>query len=162
MCTIPNYIIITFFNISPIYFRLFLIISPWKRAGSFRSFEQTWIPFVQWCCVSSLVDIGPLVLEESNSISSMYFCYYLIISSWESSKKILNPCHSRMLYANFVSPWTNLYPRCSRMLFAIFLPSNWLNGYRGNLKSLQQRRKELQRLQTPGEFRSEKLTWVMF
>ena len=76
-------ILLHFFNISSIYFRLFLIISPWKRAGSFRSFEQTWIPFVQWCCVSSLVDIGPLVLEESITISSMYFCYYLIISPWE-------------------------------------------------------------------------------
>ena len=32
-----------FFKISSMYFRYFIIISPWKRWGP--SFEQTWFPF---------------------------------------------------------------------------------------------------------------------
>ena len=42
-----------FFNTS-MYFRYFVIISPWNRAGP--SFEQTWIPFTQGCFVPSLVE----------------------------------------------------------------------------------------------------------
>ena len=36
------------------------LLSLWELNGS--SFEQTWIPFTQWCFVPSLVEIGPLVL----------------------------------------------------------------------------------------------------
>ena len=50
-----------FFNLS-MYFRYFVIISPWKRAG--HLFEQTWILFTQRCFVQSLVEIGIVVLEK--------------------------------------------------------------------------------------------------
>ena len=34
----------------------------WEFDGS--SFEQIWIPFIQWCTVPSLVEISPAVLEK--------------------------------------------------------------------------------------------------
>lgn len=39
------------------------IISPLKRTHG-PSFQQTWIPITQRCLVPSLVEIGPLLLEE--------------------------------------------------------------------------------------------------
>ena len=36
--------------------------SLWEFIDS--SFEQTWIPFTQGCFVPSLIEIGPVVLEE--------------------------------------------------------------------------------------------------
>ena len=60
------------------YFGYFLVISPWH--GS--SFEQTWIPFTQRCFVSSLVEIGPVVLEKIFKFF-MYFCYFVFISPWK-------------------------------------------------------------------------------
>ena len=45
-----------------IYFCYFVIISPWKGAGPF--IWSTWIPFTQRCFVSSLVEIGPVVLKK--------------------------------------------------------------------------------------------------
>ena len=50
-----------FLNLS-MYFRYFVIISPWKRMG--HLFEQTWILFTQRCFVQSLVEIGSVVLEK--------------------------------------------------------------------------------------------------
>ena len=47
------------FYILLMYFHYFEIIYPWIELGP--SFEQTWIPFIQ---VSSLVEIGPVVLEK--------------------------------------------------------------------------------------------------
>ena len=44
------------------YFRYFVIISPWNRFGP--SFEETWVPFTQGYFVPSLVKIGPVVLEK--------------------------------------------------------------------------------------------------
>ena len=44
------------------YFRYFIIISPWKRAGAL--FEPTWIPFIKGCFVLSLIEIGPVILEK--------------------------------------------------------------------------------------------------
>ena len=61
------------------YFGYFLVISPWH--GS--SFEQTWIPFTQRCFVSSLVEIGPVVLEKKIFKFFMYFCYFVFISPWK-------------------------------------------------------------------------------
>ena len=58
------------YKILSICFRYFLIISPWKRAGP--SFEQTLIPFAQGCFVSSLVEIGPVVLEKKSKIGKVY------------------------------------------------------------------------------------------
>ena len=49
------------FLISSMYFRYFVIISPWKEQGP--SFEQNCIPFTQGCIVPGLVEIGPTVLE---------------------------------------------------------------------------------------------------
>ena len=40
-----------------IYFRYFVIISPWKR-------EETWIPFIKECFVPNLVEIGIVFLEK--------------------------------------------------------------------------------------------------
>ena len=37
------------------YFRYFLIISPWKRAGNL--FVKTWIPFIGGCIVPSLIEV---------------------------------------------------------------------------------------------------------
>ena len=45
-------------------FLQFLIISPWNRMGP--SFEETWIPFTQGWLMSSLVEIGQVVLETKN------------------------------------------------------------------------------------------------
>ena len=50
------------FLISSMYFRYFIIISPWERAGP--SFDQIWIPITQGCFVPSLVEIGPVVLKK--------------------------------------------------------------------------------------------------
>ena len=61
------------------YFHYFVIISPWKRAGPL--FEQTWIPFTQGCIVSRLIEIGPLVLKKNLLMSSMYYRYFVIIST---------------------------------------------------------------------------------
>ena len=42
--------------------------------------------FIQGCFVSSLVEIGPVVVEKKIfKISSMYFCYFVIISHWKSA-----------------------------------------------------------------------------
>ena len=42
------------------YFRYFVIISPWKRAG-----PSIWIPFNQGCFVLSLVKIGQVFFEKN-------------------------------------------------------------------------------------------------
>ena len=52
------------------YFRYFVIIFPWKTAGS--SFEQTEFPFTQGCLVPSLVEIGPVVLEKKMKMWKFY------------------------------------------------------------------------------------------
>ena len=50
------------FLISSMYFRRFLIISPWKRAGLFIWTNLNSLH--QGCFVPSLVEIGPVVLEK--------------------------------------------------------------------------------------------------
>ena len=45
--------------------------------GQGPSFERNWIPLTQGCSVPSLVEIGPVVLENK---SSMYFHYVAFIS----------------------------------------------------------------------------------
>ena len=51
------------------------------------SIGQAWIPFTLGCFVPNLVEIGHVVLEKNIFIflyiSSMYFCYFVIISSWK-------------------------------------------------------------------------------
>ena len=41
-----------------------------------------WVPFTHGCFVSSLVEIGPVILEKIFLISSLYFHYFVIISPW--------------------------------------------------------------------------------
>ena len=60
----------TIFEISSLYFRYLTIISPWKRRGPL--FKQTWILFTQGYFVSSLVEIGPVVLEKKMKIWKVY------------------------------------------------------------------------------------------
>ena len=58
----------------------FLLLSPLrKRAGP--SIVRNWIPLTQGWSVPSLVEIGPVVLENK---SSMYFHYVAIIALWQS------------------------------------------------------------------------------
>ena len=45
------------------YFRYFVIISPWKRAMRFI-WKKTWIPITQECILPSLVEIGTVDLEK--------------------------------------------------------------------------------------------------
>ena len=52
------------FLISSKFFHYFVIISSWKGWGLL--FVQTWIPFTQGYIVTSLVKIGPVVLEKRN------------------------------------------------------------------------------------------------
>ena len=51
------------FNLS-VYIQYFVIISPRKKEGPL--FKQTWIPSTQRWFVSSLVEIGPVVLKKKN------------------------------------------------------------------------------------------------
>lgn len=66
------------FFYSVLYFCYIFVISPWIIAGP--TFEQTCIPFTQKCFVQSLVENGPEVLEKEFKFSSIYFCYFIIIS----------------------------------------------------------------------------------
>ena len=82
--------------------------------------------------------------EEFFFISSMYFCYFVIISPW----KRVGP---------FI--WINLNPYHTRMLCAKF-GWNWPSGSGEedeNVKSLRQRQRRQRRTT---DFWSEKLTWA--
>ena len=105
------------------YFRYFVIISPFKRAG----------PFV-W---TNLNPFHPRMLcakfswnwlsgsgEEDFWMSSMYFRYFVSISPWKRVEPFI---------------WTNLYPLHQRMICAEF-GWNWPSGSGEedeNVKSLQ-------------------------
>ena len=67
------------FLISSMYFRYFIIISPWKRRGP--SLEQIWIPFTQGWFVpsSSLTQIDSMDLEKIFKFCNV-FCYFVISS----------------------------------------------------------------------------------
>ena len=68
--TDPVFLEKKFFKISSMYFRYFVIISPWKGRGP--TFEETWIPSTQGCFVPSLVEIGPVVLEKKMKLWKVY------------------------------------------------------------------------------------------
>ena len=90
------------------YFRYFLIISPWKRAGP--SFEQTWIPISQGCFVPSLVEIGPVVLEKKifkigQCIFAISFLSPLRKGRGPSLEQTWIPITQRMLCAKFGWNW---------------------------------------------------------
>ena len=128
------------FLISSMYWRYFLIISPWKTAGP--SFKQTGIPFTQGCIVPSLVEIDPVYFEKFFLISPMYFRYLLIVSPLENSGGL-----------PFV--WTNLTPP-KDALCQLWL--NWPSGFwevDENVKSFQQ-----QGRRTMDKFWSENLAWA--
>ena len=59
-----------FFKTSSMYFRYFVIISPWKRTGPL--FEQICNPIIQGCFVPILVEIGPVVLEKKMKMGKVY------------------------------------------------------------------------------------------
>ena len=96
------------FLISSMYFRYFIIISPWKRTGPFiwknlnplhprmLGIKFGW----NWPCGSG---------EENFLISSMYFHYFIIISPWKRVGPFiwtnLNPLHPRMHCVKFVWNW---------------------------------------------------------
>ena len=48
------------------YFRYFVIISPWKSVGHFE------FPFTQEYFIPSLVEIGPVVLEKKKKMGKVY------------------------------------------------------------------------------------------
>ena len=96
------------FLYTSMYFRYFVIISPWNRAG----------PFI-W---TNLNPLHPRMLcakfgwnwlsgsgEEDFLISSMYFHYFVIISPWKRAGPFiwtnLNPLHPRMLCVKFGWNW---------------------------------------------------------
>ena len=60
------------------YYRYFVIISPWKRAVPL--IWKIWIPITQGCFVPSLVEMGPVVLEKK--IFKVRQCIFAI--SWFS------------------------------------------------------------------------------
>ena len=80
-----------------------LLFTSWELYGS--SFEQTWIPFTQECFV-------PNGSGEDFKISSMYYCYFIIISPW---KRV----------GSFV--WTNLNSLNPRM-HCVKFGWNWPSG----------------------------------
>ena len=51
-------------------FSLFRYYLPLEKGGSF--FEQTGIPFSQWCFVPSLFEIGLMVLEKKMKMGKVY------------------------------------------------------------------------------------------
>ena len=76
------------------------------------SFEETWIPFTQGCFVSRLFEIANWLSgsgEEDFLISSMDFCYFVIISPSKRAGlfiwRNLNPLHSRMHCVKFGWNW---------------------------------------------------------
>ena len=90
------------------YFCYFKIISPLKRAGLFIWTNLN--PLHPRMLSAKLVEIGLVVLEKTIfKISSIYFCYFLIISPWKRAWHFiwrnLNPLHQRMLYAKFSWNW---------------------------------------------------------
>ena len=87
-----------FLNTS-MYFRFFVIISPWKIVGP--SFEHTWIPFTQRWLVLSLVDTGPVVMKKKSfKICQCIYRNFVIIPSlkrlWPFVWTNLNALYPRM------------------------------------------------------------------
>ena len=110
------------FLISSMYFRYFVIISPWIGTG----------PFI-W---TNLNPLHPRMLcakfgwnwpsgfgEEDFLISSMYFRYFAIISPWRRLGPFiwtnLNPHHPRMLCAGFGWNWASGSWFLRRLVFAV-------------------------------------------
>ena len=85
------------------YLRYFVIISPWKRTG-----HLIWINFKPLYQRLHCAKFGwnwPSGSGEDFLISSMYFCYFVIIYPWKRAgpfiRRNLNPLHPRMHCAKF-------------------------------------------------------------
>ena len=92
------------FLISSVYFRYFLIISPWKRAWPIIWTKLNPLHTRMFC--ASLVEIRSVVLEKKIFLNlSMYFRYFVIISLWKRARLFiwtqLNPLYPRMPCAKF-------------------------------------------------------------
>ena len=90
------------------YFRYFVIISPWEKVWPFIWTNMG--PFHP-CFELSLVEIGPVVLQKKILIFLNVFFYFVIISPWKSAGPInlihLNPLYPKMLCAKFGWNWPN-------------------------------------------------------
>ena len=132
----------TIFKISLMYFLYFVIISPWKRAGSYM-FEQTSTKnaFCRVC-----LKLAPWFWRRFLKNSSVYFHSFVIISPWKRTCSfiwtILNPLYPRMLCAMF--GWT--WPSSS-------------GEVKENVKSLRKQRRQRRR-RTTDKLWSQKLTWA--
>ena len=105
------------------YFHNFIIISPWKRSGLF--FWTNLNPLhprmhfakFGW---NRLSGSG----EEAFYISSMYFCYLIIISPWKKMGPFIwinfNPQHPRMLCAKFGWNWQNGFGEEDFWIFSMY------------------------------------------
>ena len=96
------------FLISSMYFRYFVIVSPWKRLGPF--IWTNFNPLNPKMLCAKFCWNWPSVLEKKIFlISSMYFRYFVIISPWKRTGPFiwtnLNPLHPRMLCAKFGWYW---------------------------------------------------------
>ena len=91
------------FLISKMYFRYFVIISPWKRTGHLIGINLK--PLYQRLHCAKFGWNWSSGSGEDFLISSMYFCYFVIISPWKSAgpfiRRKLNPLHPRMLCDKF-------------------------------------------------------------
>ena len=96
-----------FFNFV-MFFRYFIITSPWKRVGPFIWKNLNPLPQMMLCAKFDWNWPGGSG-EEDFLISSMYFRYYLIISPWKRAGAFiwtnLNPLHPRMLFIKFGWNW---------------------------------------------------------
>ena len=131
------------FKILSAYFRYFIIISPWKRAGPFISTSV--IPITQGCFVPSVNEIGQVVLDKKSfwNFVNVYlpFCNYLPL---EKGGALLLKELESLLPENALCQFSCNWSRCS--------------GEDGNVKSLWQQRQRQRR--TTDKLWSWKYTWA--
>ena len=105
-------------SISSMYFRYFIIISPWKNLAPFIWTNLN--PIHPWMCCAKFGwnwPSGSAVAQWFSRrgfflISSMYFRYFVIISPWKRATPFnwtnLNPVYQRMLCAKFGWNWSSV------------------------------------------------------
>jgi hypothetical protein len=96
------------------------LLSPLKE-GLSSFFKQTWIPLAQGCFVSSLVKIGPVVLEKKIfkwPTPFLHCCDYLLFE--EDLALYLNKIEFPSLKDNLYQVWLNLDCWFWRRFFKIF------------------------------------------
>ena len=96
------------FLISSMYFHYFVIISPWKKVGTFICINLNSL-YSRMLCAKFGSNWPSGSGEEDFLILSMYFRYFVIISPWKRAGPViwtnLNPLHPRMLLAKFGWNW---------------------------------------------------------